>query len=255
MRDHILSLLHSSQYGFIPGRFCTTQLLEVLYCIGSLLDTGRQTDIIFMDMSKAFDMVSHAGVISKLSQFIISGSLLNWFFSYLHGRHQGVTTLGATSSSKPVPSGVPQGSILDPILFPLYANDLSNVAKKTSVACLADDTKIFRCIDSIADATSLQSDVDYLDNWSSTGGINFNELKCKCVRVTRKTHPIIFPYNINGKELANSSDEKDLRVWITSDLTWTKHVLDRCSNANKLLGYVRRSSREYQAQGRAAHST
>ncbi len=64
------------------------------------------------------------------------------------------------------------------------------------------------------------------------------------MRVTRKTHPVIFPYNINGKELANSSDEKDLGVWITSDLTWTKHVLDRCSNANKLLGYVRRSSRE-----------
>ena len=83
------------------------------------------------------------------------------------------------------------------------------------------------------------------------------------MRVTRKTHPVIFPYNINGKELANSSDEKDLGVWITSDLTWTKHVLDRCSNANKLLGYVRRSSREisstrtrrtlYQAVVRPAH--
>ena len=149
-----------------------------------------------------------------------------------------------TSSSKPVPSGVPQGSILGPILFLLYANDLSNVVKKSSVACFADDTKIFRCIDSIADATSLQSYVDNLDNWSSTSGINFKELKCKCVRVTRKTHPVIFPYNINGKELANSSDEKDLGVWITSDLTWIKHVLDGCSNANNLLGHVRRSSRE-----------
>ncbi len=108
-----------------------------------------------------------------------------------------VTTLGATSSSKPVPSGVPQ-----------------------------------------------VPQVDNLDNWSSTSGINFNGLKCKCVRVTRKTHPVIFPYNINSKELANSSNEKDLGVWITSDLNWTKHVLDRWSNANKLLGYVRRSSRE-----------
>ena len=197
-----------------------------------------------MDMSKAFDMVSHADLISKLSQFNINGSLLNWFSSYLHGHHQRVTTLGATSSSKPVPSGVPQGSILGPILFLLYVNDLSNVVKKSSVACFTDDTKILRCIDSIADATSLQSDVDNLDNWSSTSGINLNELKCKCVRVTRKTHPVIFPYNINGKELANSSDEKNLGVWITSDLTWTKHVLDRCSNANKLLGYVWHSSRE-----------
>jgi sarcosine oxidase/L-pipecolate oxidase len=95
-----LELINTSQHGFIPGRSCTTQLVEVLISIGSLLGSGKQTDVIFMDMSKAFDKVSHAALIAKLERFNISGSLLDWFSSYLYNRRQRVTTLGATSNRK-----------------------------------------------------------------------------------------------------------------------------------------------------------
>ena len=244
LRDHLLQLLNLSEHGFTPGRSCTTQLVEVLNYIGSLLDSGKQTDVIFMDMSKAFDKVSHAALVNKLANYGIRGSLLNWFSHYLHGRQQRVTTLGATSSKKTVSSGVPQGSILGPILFLLYVNDLPDAVENSKVACFADDTKIFRCVDSISDAALLQSDLSNLENWSTSSGLVFNQLKCKCLRVTRKIQPTTYPYKIKDKELTTTSVEKDLGIWVASDLTWTKHVLERCAKANKLLGFVRRSGGE-----------
>ena len=240
----LMSLISSAQHGFIPGRSCTTQLVEVLHYIGSILDSGKQTDMIFMDMSKAFDKVSHTALINKLRKYNICGSLLQWFTSYLHDRQQRVTTLGATSSQKPVCSGVPQGSILGPIFFLLYVNDLPDAVTNSTVACFADDTKIFRRIDSTTDAILLQDDLNNLESWSKTSGLMFNEEKCKSISITRRRQPINHPYSIKGKELKDMTAEKDLGIWIASDLTWSKHVSDRCARANKLLGFVKRCSGE-----------
>ena len=166
MRDHLVVLINNSQHGFIPGKSCTSQLVEVHDYIGSLLDAGKQTDVIYMDMSKAFDKVNHQILIHKLYNcFGISGSLLGWFSSYLLNRRQRVTVLGATSSEKPVLSGVPQCSILGPILFLLYVNDLPDVVNNAKVASFADDTKLFKCVDSHIDGASIQSDLDNLEEW------------------------------------------------------------------------------------------
>ena len=202
-----MSLISSAQHGFIPGRSCTTQLVEVLHYIGSILYSGKQTDMIFMDMSKAFDKVSHTALINKLLKYNIGGSLLQWFTSYLHDRQQRVTTLGATSSQKPVCSGVPQGSILGPILFLLYVNDLPDAVTNSTVACFADDTKIFRRIDSITDAILLQDDLNNLESWSKISGLMFNEEKCKNISITRRRQPINHPYCIKGKELKDMTAE------------------------------------------------
>jgi hypothetical protein len=137
-----------------------------------------------MDMSMAFDKVSHTALLNKLQQYNIGGSLLQWCTSYLHDRQQRVTTLGATSSKKPVCSGVPKGSILGPILFLLYVNDLPDIVTNSTVACFADDTKIFRRIDSITDAMLLQDDINNLQSWSTSSGLVFNEGKCKSISIT-----------------------------------------------------------------------
>ena len=145
---------------------------------------------------------------------------------------------------KPVCSGVPEGSILGPILFLFYVNDLPDAVTNSTVACFADDTKIFRRIHSITDAILLQDDLNNLESWSKSSGLVFNEEKCKSISITRCSQPISHPYCIKGKELTPITAEKDLGIWIASGLTWFKHVLDGCARANKRLGFVKRCSGE-----------
>ena len=158
---------------------------------------------------------------------------LRWFESYLTNRKQRVTVLGATFSARPDLSGVPQGSILGHILFPLYANDLPDAVEHSKNASFADNKKL-----------SLQSDLSNLEHWSTSSGLVFNQDKCKCQRITRKKNPIKHEYKINNKSLVVTEKEKDLGIWITDTLSWSYHTRDRCAKANKMLGFLRRAATE-----------
>ena len=246
LRDHISHLISREQPGFLAGRSCVTQLTSVLHYIGGQLDAGKQIDIIYLDMSKAFDKVDHTKLLGRLHQYGITGKLHDWFRSYLQGRKQQVTVLGATSREFPVTSGVPQGSLLGPILFLLFVDDLPNTVKTSRVACYADDTKILKSIDSITDCNALQSDLNDLVSWSESSGLIFNQSKCKYQCITRKKSPVQPNYNINETPLESCDTEKDFGVWVSSNLTLDKQVTEQCAKANKLLGFARRASRYIQ---------
>ena len=108
----------------LEGESCTSNLLEVLDHVGSLLDDGKQVGMIFIDMCKAFDKVNHGCLLQKSYKFGFRGSLLQWFSSYLMGRYQRVTVLGETSATLPVSSGIPQGSILGPMFSLIHVINL-----------------------------------------------------------------------------------------------------------------------------------
>ena len=152
-------MIRDCQHGFIRGKSCTSNLLEVLGHVGSLLDDGEQVDMIYMDMSNAFDKVKTGYLLQKLYEFGFGDSVLQWFSSYLMGRYQRVTVLGETSDPLPVSSGVPQGSILGLMLFLIYVTNLSYSVFTSHVATFADDTKIYEQMKSREDAAYLQADL------------------------------------------------------------------------------------------------
>jgi hypothetical protein len=182
-------------------------------------------------------------LIRKLSNSGIGGNLLNWFESYLTDRRQRVTVLGVTSSTLPVTSGVPQGSILGPALFLLHVNDLPEADLSSRVAMFADDTKLFSAIKSQDDVASLQADLVNLEHWSSQSGLSFNKSKCKHQTITRKIVPFTSSYKLEDTKVTTTDCERDLGVWVSSNLTWKKQVCNQTSKANKSLGYIKRNTR------------
>ena len=226
----------------MPGKSCVTQLIEVLDQLGRELDRGKQIDVLYLDMSKAFDRVSHAELIRRLREFGFGGHILKWFVSYLTNRYQQTTVLGATSRPVPVTSGVPQGSILGPLLFLLYENHLPDVVTKSKIATFADDTKIFKTIESSSDASALQDDLTKFEKISTNINLGLNPSKCKVLRVTRKRNKIVHPYKLHHTILECSDCERDLGILTSSDLTWSRHVEYQCTKATKALGFVRRAT-------------
>ncbi len=164
-----------------------------------------------------------------------------WFDSYLKDRRQ-QTNIGAISKALPVTFGVPQASIHGPLLFLLYTNDLPSSIVNSNVAAFADDTKIFKVINSRTDAMLLQNNLSNFDSSSSNAGLHLNISKCKSLQVTRKDKTIDFPYHLRDTILDKTDCELDLGVWSTYDLTWSKQVVQQSNKANKMLGYIRRTT-------------
>ena len=234
--------LHPLQHGFIKGRSCATQLLKVYHQIGSVLDKGGQVDIIFLDFSKAFDCISHSLLLHKLqAMFGFDGRLLTWVKNYLSDRYQRVVIENSSSDWLPVHSGVPQGSILGPLLFLLFINDLPTVATNCFTALFADDSKCFKEISSENDCLLLQADIDNMYRWSESWQMKFNPSKCKVLSVTRRFNPVVFDYRISGSSLEHVGVFKDLGVVIDKTLSFSSHINELVMKCNKVCGFIKRS--------------
>ena len=165
------------QHGFRSGLSCETQLAEAVHDWAASMNKCHQTDLILLDFSKAFDCVPHQRLLHKLQYYGISGPTLYWVKSFLSNRTQHVSINGSHSALANVTSGVPQGSVLGPVLFLLYINDITNQIQ-SNIRLFADNSIVYREIRSPADHHILQTDIQKLTDWSNKWQMNFNTSKC-----------------------------------------------------------------------------
>ena len=195
-------ILTNQQHGFRKNRSCETQLITTLNDFNNSINARGQTDAILLDFSKAFDKVDHLGLISKMSSYGISANILEWSRSFLLGRIQKVTVEGIESDPSPVLSGVPQGTVLGPLYFLIYINDINNnLSPDTKLRLFADDSLLYREIKSIDDCETLQKDLVTLQKWECKWKMEFHPGKCQVLKISRKKDNIKYDYRIHNQKL------------------------------------------------------
>ena len=235
-----LHLFSDCQHGFRRRRSCVTQLLEVMEHLTNFFDEGEAVDIIYFDFRKAFDSVPHQRLIAKLKSYGITGNIVNWISDFLTGRTQRVRVDNEFSNSAHVLSGIPQGSILGPILFTVFINDISdNIQSLCHI--FADDTKIFNTVNN---QNVLQADINRLVEWTEVWDLHFNNDKCKVMHLGRNNvNNRYFMTDGNGinKDISTCTQEKDLGVIFDQHLSFETHIQTAINKANKVLGIIKRT--------------
>jgi hypothetical protein len=233
-------LIRKSQHGFLPGRSCTTNLLEFLEKATQAVDNGEAFDAVFLDFAKAFDKVPHARLLKKLRAHGIDGQLYRWVANWLVGRRQRVVLGGEFSAWIEVLSGVPQGSVLGPLLFLIFINDIDDAAAAVDILRkFADDTKLGNTIRSEADHRQLQEALNNLTNWSEKWGMSFNVKKCKVVHFGRSNKK--YEYTMLGEKLAEADAERDIGVEVQNNLKPSKQCAKAAATARLVLSQITRA--------------
>ena len=202
------------------------------------MDTVPSVDVIYLDFAKAFDKVPHQRLSKKLEAIGIDGKLLKWLGSWLLDRRQRVTLKGSNSKWINVSSGVPQGSVLGPILFLVYINDLDK-GVESNMYKFADDTKLCRVIQTEEDAKVLKDDISKLYKWSQDWQMLFNVDKCTVMHMGKKNRK--FRYEMNGIQLKEITEERDLGVLVHASATTSMQCAKAASKGNQVLGMIKRT--------------
>ena len=229
------------QFGFLQGRSAVQQLLLFTERVLEAKSMQAEADVVYMDFRKAFDSVSHDSLLQKLHAAGITGKLWSWLQSYLKQRSQCVRIGASNSALYKVLSGVPQGSVLGPLLFVIFINDLPQCIHSAIPFIFADDTKCLLAIKSTSDSDKLQQDINNISTWSYTFNLLFNESKFVHLCFWQKNSLDTPKYAINGNLTKRMSQHKDLGVTFSTDLHWTEHYNIIIAKAYQTLGLLRRT--------------
>ena len=249
-------ILYDLQHGFRKSRSCETQLIDFIQELARSNNSNTQTDLIIMDFAKAFDKVSHRHLLYKLKFYGIENNTLNWIQAFLQDRTQTVVINGISSTSVPVTSGVPQGTVLGPILFLIYINDLPEYLEHSKLRLFADDSIIYREIKTQDDCHKLQLDLDSAARWESDWLMAFHPDKCTNLSISQKKNNYRHNYILHNHILESVTSAKYLGITLQSNLKWNKHIDNIVSNGNRSLSFLKRNlkiantetkSRAYQA--------
>ena len=242
------NLICCNQSGFRPGDSCVNQLISIVHMIHKSFDANPSLEVrgVFLDISKAFDKVWHDGLLYKLKSNGLRGNLFNLIEIFLTNRYQRVVLNGQNSKWKLVKAGVPQGSILRPLFFLIYINDLQ-VGLKSEVKMFADDTSLFSIVnDSQSSSVTLNKDLTLISKWAYQWKMNFNpdlNKQAQEVVFSRKTnksnHPVIY---FNNVPVSQSTSQKHLGIILDEKLSFGPHVQEKIKKANKGISIIRKLS-------------
>ena len=215
------------------------------------LNDKQQIDAILLDFSKAFDRVPHQRLLLKLKNYGVRGNILSWLEDFLSARTQEVIIEGSKSSPSPVTSGVPQGTVLGPLLFLAYINDMPECIK-SEIKLFTDDSLLYRRTHNNTDCHQLQEDLDKLQEWEQRWQMGFNADMCEVIRINNKKRPLCSDYTIHNQRLNVKTEAKYLGVTISSDLS-RSNVTEK---ANSIVDFLKRNIRSaLQAAKNTAYKT
>ena len=234
------NILSDVQHGFRAKRSTVSQLICAIHEMSSAINKDTSIHAVILDFEKAFDKVPHQRLLKKLQSYGIEGSLLKWLQSFLIGRCQSVVCEGEIAQPRSVMSGVPQGTVLGPLLFLTYINDLPDTLH-SRIRLFADDALLYGLISGVSDSDQLQEDLYKLEMWQDKWQMKFNPGKCKILCISTKKNPTLTKYMFCKSELEYVDSVSYLGITFNKNLKFSEHVSTIADKASKVLGVARRN--------------